>query len=304
MTHHIDLHTHSRYSHDGETDPAALVAMAAERGLGHLAVLDHNRVDGVGEALAAAAGTPVEVIPCVELDCAYEDANLHILGYFIDYKDPVYGELWNDAKTREAERNSGKLDLILAQGFHLDTEEVLGRTRDGMLSDVTIGQAILADPRNRDNPDLLPYREGGSRSKDPVIQFCWAYMNPGGPAYLPCRHPPVSRIIDIILSTGGVPVLAHPGANIAGREQFLPGIIRAGARGVEAYCNYHTPEQAAFWRDAAVANRAFFTCGSDYHGSVKPSIEMGRHGAENMDGLESRILASLFAARDKAGSRI
>ncbi len=298
MTRHIDLHTHSRYSHDGETAPSALVAMAAGLGLSHLAVLDHNRVDGVGEALAAAEGTSVEVIPCVEIDCSYEDANLHVLGYFIECKNPVYGELWNNAKTREAERNFGKLDLILAQGFHLDRDAVLGQTRDGMLSDVTIGQAILADPRNRDNPDLRPYREGGSRSKDPVIGFCWDYMNPGGPAYLPCRHPHVAEIAAIILSTGGTPVLAHPGANIAGRERYIPEIVRAGVRGVEAYCNYHSPEQAAFWRGVAVASGAFFTCGSDYHGALKPSIHMGRHGAENIPGLEGRILDSLYAARE------
>jgi predicted metal-dependent phosphoesterase TrpH len=52
----IDLHCHSSASFDGVAEPAALAARAAARGLTHLAVTDHDTLDGA--RLAAAAAPP------------------------------------------------------------------------------------------------------------------------------------------------------------------------------------------------------------------------------------------------------
>ena len=45
-----DLHTHSRASFDSLASPASLVRTAAKRGLTHLAITDHDRIDGALEA--------------------------------------------------------------------------------------------------------------------------------------------------------------------------------------------------------------------------------------------------------------
>jgi predicted metal-dependent phosphoesterase TrpH len=50
-----DLHTHSRASFDSLASPASLVRTAASRGLTHLAITDHDRIDGALEGRAAAA---------------------------------------------------------------------------------------------------------------------------------------------------------------------------------------------------------------------------------------------------------
>ena len=59
-----DLHTHSRASFDSLASPASLVRRAARRGLTHLAITDHDRIDGALEARdrAAAEGLAVTVI--------------------------------------------------------------------------------------------------------------------------------------------------------------------------------------------------------------------------------------------------
>ena len=51
----VDLHTHSRASFDSLASPAALVRTAARRGLTHLAITDHDRIDGAIEGRSAAA---------------------------------------------------------------------------------------------------------------------------------------------------------------------------------------------------------------------------------------------------------
>ena len=51
----IDLHCHTSASFDSLADPAKMVRAAASRGLTHLIVTDHDRIDG---ALAARAAAP------------------------------------------------------------------------------------------------------------------------------------------------------------------------------------------------------------------------------------------------------
>jgi predicted metal-dependent phosphoesterase TrpH len=58
----IDLHCHTRSSFDCLSAPAAVVRAAAERGLTHLAITDHDRIDGALEARTLApAGLTVLV---------------------------------------------------------------------------------------------------------------------------------------------------------------------------------------------------------------------------------------------------
>ncbi len=52
---HVDLHCHTRASRDSIADPVALLARAVKRGLTHLAITDHDTIDG---ALHAAASAP------------------------------------------------------------------------------------------------------------------------------------------------------------------------------------------------------------------------------------------------------
>jgi predicted metal-dependent phosphoesterase TrpH len=60
----IDLHCHTSASFDSLAAPAAVVRTAAARGLTHLAITDHDRIDGALEARAAAKaeGLPLSVI--------------------------------------------------------------------------------------------------------------------------------------------------------------------------------------------------------------------------------------------------
>src|SRR5204862_6650984 len=64
----FDLQSHSRHS-DGALAPAEVVASAAAAGVRLLALTDHDSVDGVDEALAAANG--IRVVPAVEISAVH-----------------------------------------------------------------------------------------------------------------------------------------------------------------------------------------------------------------------------------------
>src|SRR5438067_11868228 len=83
----VDLHAHTTAS-DGALTPPRLVALAVARGLRVLGVTDHDTVAGVDEAVGAAAGSGLRVIPGVELSAHVAAGEVHVLGYFVDRRAP------------------------------------------------------------------------------------------------------------------------------------------------------------------------------------------------------------------------
>jgi glycosyltransferase involved in cell wall biosynthesis len=79
----VDLHMHTDHSHDCATPVDALLAAARERGLGAIAVTDHNEIAGALEARARAEG--VKVIVGEEVKTADQG---EVIGLFIEEKIP------------------------------------------------------------------------------------------------------------------------------------------------------------------------------------------------------------------------
>lgn len=85
----IDLHCHTRASFDSLSSPAAVVRAARSRGLTHLAITDHDRIDGALEAREIAAAsrgddTELEVIVGEEVRTADGD----LIALFLDRPVP------------------------------------------------------------------------------------------------------------------------------------------------------------------------------------------------------------------------
>src|SRR3990172_10571496 len=84
----VDLHTHTTAS-DGSYTPRELVAEAASRGVRVLAVTDHDSTEGLAEALEEAERRrPLEIISGIEINCDVEGAEIHVLGYLMDWQGP------------------------------------------------------------------------------------------------------------------------------------------------------------------------------------------------------------------------
>jgi predicted metal-dependent phosphoesterase TrpH len=78
----LDLHVHTRFSRDSRNDPARVVETALRRGLGGIAVCDHDAFGGV-KAVRAAAPPGFLVIPGMEISTRFG----HLLGLFL--REPV-----------------------------------------------------------------------------------------------------------------------------------------------------------------------------------------------------------------------
>jgi glycosyltransferase involved in cell wall biosynthesis len=79
----VDLHMHTDHSHDCATPVEALLSTAKERGLGAIAVTDHNEISGALEARDKADG--IKVIVAEEVKTAHQG---EVIGLFIEEKIP------------------------------------------------------------------------------------------------------------------------------------------------------------------------------------------------------------------------
>lgn len=279
----VDLHFHSHYSDDGDLSPSDLMVAAAMAQIRFAALADHNSVAGVGEALAAGGRLGIEVVPAIEIDSLHEGNGLHVLGYYIDHTDSRWATLQEDDVNRMRAGSAERMEKVARLGLVVDTDKLEAKSRDGVIIPELIAEVALADPRNDGNPILAPYRPGGPRSDNPQVNFYWDYCSHGKPAHVETEYMSTAEAVELILATGGTPVLAHPGPSLPNGAEGLPNLAEQGIAGVEAFSSYHSPEQCVYWRNAALENGLFVTCGSDFHGKTKPAIRMGGHGASRDD---------------------
>jgi predicted metal-dependent phosphoesterase TrpH len=85
----VDLHVHTSASFDSLATPRSVVRAAASRGLTHLAITDHDRIDGATEAREIAAQEAPELTVIVGQEIRTRDGDL--IGVFLD--EPIRSDL-------------------------------------------------------------------------------------------------------------------------------------------------------------------------------------------------------------------
>lgn len=277
--HIIDLHIHSCYSQDGEYTPAELVQMCIDAGISIMAITDHNCVKGAQAAIEIVKGKQLDCYPAIEIDCTYRNINFHVLGYGIKLASPDFEAIEQNVRKQCAHASKKSLRLVNKMGFDLAEEEMKEITSGGYWSENWTGEvfaeALLKNKKYLENNILRPYREGGNRSDNPYVNFYWDYCSQGKPCHVGMTYPDMRDVIDIIHRNNGKAVLAHPGINLHGNFDMIDQLIPLGIDGIEAYSSYHSPEIAQWFLMKARQYGVFVTCGSDFHGKIKPAIRLG-----------------------------
>ncbi len=278
----IDLHLHSYYSDDGEFTPEELVNKCMHRNIKMMAIADHNCVRANEAAQKKALAVGIIYIPAIEIDCTFNGINLHVLGYGIDYKSPDFEGIENNISEQSAEASDRMLLATQGLGFDINEEDMTALAEnmywDNRWTGEMFAEVLLNKPEYSDHSLLQPYRKGGNRSDNPYVNFYWDFYSQGKPCYVEMVYPSLEEIIEIIHRNGGKAILAHPGVNLKDDNQLLKEIILKGVDGIEAFSSYHSPSQSFYFYKEARNSNMLVTCGSDFHGKTKPSIEIGQHG--------------------------
>lgn len=287
---YIDLHMHSYYSDDGEFEPKQLIDLCLEKNIKYFSIADHNSVRGIKEAKEYCVGKNINIIPAIELDCTFNEINLHVLGYGIDYDKTVFYDIEDNIIKQEQFASKKRMKLVKELGIDFSDEVINSLSRNGVVNGEMIAEAAMEFDKNHENPLLMPYYENGSRSDNPYVNFYWDYCAQGKAAYAEVSFISLQEAINIIEESGGIPILAHPGNNIKKNINLLEQIISCGIKGIEVYSSYHSKEQVEFYKKFSLKHKLLLTCGSDFHGKTKPSIVIG---GTDCEGIEDKIISQL-----------
>lgn len=287
---YIDLHMHSYYSDDGEFEPKQLIDLCLEKNIKYFSIADHNSVRGIKEAKEYCVGKNINIIPAIELDCTFNEINLHVLGYGIDCDKTVFYDIENNIIKQEQFASKKRMKLVKELGIDFSDEVINSLSRNGVVNGEMIAEAAMKFDKNHENPLLMPYYENGSRSDNPYVNFYWDYCAQGKVAYAEVSFISLQEAINIIEESGGIPILAHPGNNIKENINLLEQIISCGIKGIEVYSSYHSREQVEFYKKFSLKHKLLLTCGSDFHGKTKPSIVIG---GTDCEGIEDKIISQL-----------
>lgn len=250
-----DLHVHSTAS-DGTLSPAALVELAARNGVAVIALTDHDSIAGVEDAILAAATQKITVVPAVELSAAVGDRSVHILGYFVDVVDRALLGALADLRIARVARAIAIVSSLQAAGYDITSDAVMALSDGGAVGRTHIARTLVS----------LGHAESVSDAFERLV-------GRGRPFYRPKAHLSPERAIQLIVGSGGIAVMAHPG--VSGTEDLIEDLVVLGLGGVEAHHVDHTVEQCAALVTIADRHGLLKTGGTDYHSPHAPHPDLG-----------------------------
>jgi 3',5'-nucleoside bisphosphate phosphatase len=250
-----DLHVHTLHS-DGTSTPGQLVKDGVSRGLGALAITDHDTIDALAEALAESRNTDLEVIPGIELTAQHENKEVHILGYFLDYQNKELLEKLKLMQQNRIERVYRIIENLGELGLKLNPETVFAISGKATVGRMHIARALV--------------KEGLAGSTAEAFR---KYIGDRSPAYVLGFNLSVPEAIKLIHAAGGVSVLAHP--YMLYNDGLISEFAGYGLEGIEVYYPEHSQSMVNFYLDLAKKLNLLVTGGTDFHGSAKPEIKLG-----------------------------
>ena len=241
----IEMHCHTDHS-DGLLSPSELLSKAAERGLTHISITDHDSVSGYCVARNIMPEGMV-LIPGIEVSARYKGRDLHMLGYFIDVEN---ADLLDECAATRARRREATLKIIgnlKAAGYDISPEELEAQEME----------------INRSNVARVMVGKGYAPDHDTSFD---TFVGRRTPYYVERNDMDCFLALELILGAGGVPVIAHPACYHV--VDAIDPLMAKGLMGIECFHSEQTDEEVNFLIDFAKDRGLLITGGSDYHGDV------------------------------------
>lgn len=251
-----DLHVHTSYS-DSTFSPEEVVACAKEKGLDAIAICDHDSVEGIAPCEELASKSGIEIVPGIEISAEKKDAEIHILGYFIDWKEDWFNKKLKQIRSSRVERVYKIIDKLKSFNINIEADEIFKLAgNNASVGRMHIAQAII--------------NSGAVKGAREVFEKYIGFLKP---CYVPYTKFSPEEAIKTVLKARGVPVLAHP--DIMGQDEYIETLVGYGLRGIEVYHTDHKTPAVKRYEQMAKDLGLLVTGGSDCHGLGKGRILMG-----------------------------
>lgn len=277
----IDLHVHSNYS-DGELSPDELLKKAYKKNINVISITDHDSVDGI-KNIKKDYNNLVKVIPGIELSAKSSRGIMHILGYNINIRNSDLNLKLNEIR----DNNINYIISILAfmkkdYGISFSYEEIKKLVNiNHNLNRVDIARLCI------NNGYVDSVKEAFDKYLNNIYKKVSGYSK--GIDYKEC--------IDLIINSGGIPVLAHPKTLELSNKELYNLVYEMkynGLMGIESIHSSHNKEEIQSYLDIANKLDLLVSGGSDFHGKfTKPNVHLGIINNEKIKKKDLTILSKL-----------
>lgn len=257
----FDLHCHSDQS-DGILSPEALVSRAKAQNVSVLALTDHDTVAGIARAKRQAALEGIDLISGIEFSSQWMGRGIHIVGLNVD----VDSEVLREAVASQERMREQRAQQIALKLEAMGVESPLAGARKAAPEGV-IGR-----------PHFAAYLVEAGYSKNMQAAFK-KYLGAGKPGDVKQMWPEMAEVVQWVVKSGGVAVIAHPKKYNMTRTklcQLVEDFVEAGGQGIELVSGRQTDEATRDLVRIAQKYELLGSCGSDFHAPGGEWQELGR----------------------------
>lgn len=256
----IDLHTHSNKS-DGSLSPSQLMEAAKDAGLAAIALTDHDTIEGLPEAKMAAVRYGIELVPGIELAASYKNMEVHIVGLDINMESAALNDALELIQDSRNQRNLEMVSIMQEHGIDITMDKLQELEGEAVLTRANFANYLV--------------HTGFVKTTDEAFK---KYIGHGDIFYVPRKRITPRDAVRLILTAGGIPVLAHPLLYKFSKpqlEECLAELKKDGLEGLEVYYSMNAPGDDNRMRHLADKYKLSYSGGSDFHGTYKPHIQLG-----------------------------
>ena len=253
---YADLHTHTFHS-DGTRSPREVIDVALAHGIEIVAISDHDNLAAFYEVRGYARERGVTLVPAIELSCAFEGVDVHVLAYAFDPVDEAIDARLQSFRRTRLRRGHQIVRRLQELGHPISLERVEQLAAGGAMGRPHVARALV---------------EAGHAAS--VSDAFDRWLGTGKPAYVEKERFRIAEAVSLVHAAGGVTSVAHP-TLYPDHELLVPRLLDAGIDGIEVL----HPDVGELDRER-YSNLARFrgkiaTGGSDDHGTVKTSLTLG-----------------------------
>ncbi|MGG5873013.1 PHP domain-containing protein [Pseudomonas peli] len=251
----VDLHCHSTAS-DGALAPAVVVARAFERGVRLLALTDHDTLDGLDEAGAAAQALGMQLVNGIELSCTWGGATIHVLGYAFNRDAPALQQAI-------AELHEGRWLRAAEISKRLEAKGMPGALEGARAMQQELGDSGNAPAR----PHFADFLVRSGYVKDRAEAFR-KWLGSGKLGDIKQHWPELAQAVDTLRRANAWVSLAHPWQydfTRSKRRKLIADFVGAGGHSLEVVNGMQPAEQVGSLAILAREFGMFVTAGSDFH---------------------------------------
>jgi 3',5'-nucleoside bisphosphate phosphatase len=251
-----DLHTHTHHS-DGTRSSREVIDVARAAGITIVSISDHDNLAAYFESKTYADSRDVKLVPGVELSCAWEGHDIHILAYAFDPLDERIETRLRSFRSTRADRGKRMVDRLSSLGYKIDHARVEQLAAGGAMGRPHVARALV---------------EAGYVAT--VAEAFDRLIGAGKPAYVEKERFKIDEAVALIHAAGGVTSIAHP-TLYPNHEHIVPLLLDHGIDAIEVMHPDVDETNREMYANLARFRGKFTTGGSDDHGTVKTAETLG-----------------------------